>query len=39
VFNNSNTATVVDEDITVDSAVIVTNYQDIVGDTTETISV
>ena len=39
VFNNSNTATVVDGDITVDSAVIVTNYQDIVGDTTETISV
>lgn len=39
VFNNSDTAVVVDEDITNDSAVIVTNYQDIVWDTNEVISV
>ena len=39
VFNNSNTAVVVDEDITNDAWVKVSNYQDIVGDTSEVISV
>lgn len=39
VFNNSNTAVVVDEDITSDSWVKVSNYQDIVWDTSEVISV
>lgn len=39
VFNNSNTAVVVDEDITNDAFVVVSNYQDIVWDTSETISV
>ena len=36
VFNNSNTAVVVDEDITADAFVKTSNYQDIVWDTTET---
>lgn len=39
VFNNSNTAVVVDEDITNDAWVKVSNYQDVIGDTTEVISV
>lgn len=39
VFNNSNTAVVVDEDITSDAFVKTSNYQDIVWDTTEVISV
>lgn len=39
VFNNSNTSVVVDEDITSDAWVKCSNYQDVVGDTTETISV
>ena len=39
VFNNSNTAVVVDEDITADAFVKTSNYQDIVWDTTEVISV
>lgn len=39
VFSNSNTSTVVDADITSDSFVIISNYQDIVWDLTETISV
>ena len=39
VFSNSNTAVVVDTDITADSAVICTNYSDIVGDLNEVINV
>lgn len=39
VFNNSNTAVVVDEDITADAFVKTSNYQDIVWDLTEVISV
>lgn len=39
VFNNSNTAVVVDEDITADAFVKTSNYQDIVWDTDEVISV
>ena len=39
VFSNSNTAVVVDADITADSAVICTNYSDIVGDLNEVINI
>lgn len=39
VFNNSNTAVVVDEDITADAFVKTSNYQDIVWDLSEVISV
>jgi hypothetical protein len=39
VFSNSDTSTVVDADITSDSFVIISNYQDIVWDLKETISV
>ncbi len=39
VFSNSRTSTVVDADITSDSFVIISNYQDIIWDLTETISV
>ena len=37
-FSNSNTSTVVDNDITSDSFVAISNYQDIVGDLEETIA-
>ena len=37
VFTNSNTSQVNDEDITLDSFVAISNYQDIVGDLEETI--
>ena len=39
VFSNSNTAVVVDADITADSAVICTNYSDIVWDLNEVINI
>lgn len=39
VFNNSDTSVVVDADITNESAVLVTNYQDIVWDLNEVINV
>lgn len=39
VFSNSDTSTVVDADITANSFVILSNYQDIVWDLNETISV
>lgn len=39
VFNNSDTSVVVDADITSESAVLITNYQDIVGDLNEVINV
>ena len=38
-FSNSNTSVVVDADITADSAVLISNYQDIVWDLDETISI
>jgi hypothetical protein len=39
VFSNSDTAVVVDADITADSAVICTNYSDIVWDLNEVINI
>ena len=39
VFNNSDTSVVVDADITSESAVLITNYQDIIGDLNEVINV
>lgn len=39
VFNNSDTSVVVDADITNDSVVLISNYQDIVGDLNEVINV
>lgn len=39
VFNNSDTSVVVDADITSESAVLITNYQDIIGDLNEVINI
>ena len=39
VFSNSDTSTIVDADITADSFVILSNYQDIVWDLNETINI
>jgi len=39
VFSNSNTSTIVDEDITADSFVILSNYSDIVWDLNEVINI
>ena len=39
VFSNSNTSTIVDEDITADSFVILSNYSDIIWDLNEVINV
>lgn len=39
VFNNSDTSVVVDADITNESVVLISNYQDIVGDLNEVINV
>lgn len=39
VFSNSNTSTIVDEDITADSFVILSNYSDIIWDLNEVINI